>query len=415
MAKLYFQPQYHGDVSHLLKPIKKTDPSACLTFVINTDSCQIVGGLPDQLEVITMPIDKEWGLKSGKWMIYTSSFIEFWSEQEPLIKQKSSFYVDVIYDDNRNCPLIESFTEKNSRLYIQSQPPYEDHLAFISLTQSAFCRIIPTDSARVILEIAETHRPFDTFEINKEEKKLKIERDNLVIPHSLPEELEPDFNLLLNKASVDQLHHLCQTTAANSIQIYTDDERAIFSDGQRTLTSSLLSLRDYAQKQEVQYRCELTLLVNIFEFKQQIDSYRNIALLKKANEALLYVDASCVMLAGLTSETGENRFISTKSIKINTPTIYRINLSELSKVPINDITSAKQIKLQMLKNNEGDYKLGFYNDLDNLYPYASVYDVNIAPEKMDMALKAKVKLEEHLNMNQRGFGEQMDAIGYDDI
>ncbi|MFA0521049.1 hypothetical protein AB4501_29255, partial [Vibrio sp. 10N.222.55.E8] len=108
--------------------------------------------------------------------------------------------------------------------------------------------------------------------------------------------------------------------------------------------------------------------------------------LKKANEALLYVDENKVMLAGLIPETGENCFISTKEIKIKHPAVYRINLSEVSKIKIKGITEAEAIKLCMLKNKEGDYKLGFYNDRNNDHPYNSVYDVAPAPEKMDAVL-----------------------------
>ncbi|MDW2169793.1 hypothetical protein R7Z48_10160 [Vibrio sp. 1567] len=45
-------------------------------------------------------------------------------------------------------------------------------------------------------------------------------------------------------------------------------------------------------------------------------------------------------------------------------------------MPITDITSAKQIKLALLKNaSEGVYKLGFYNDVKGEHPYAYVDDV----------------------------------------
>ncbi|MEZ8849127.1 hypothetical protein AB6F04_007095 [Vibrio cyclitrophicus] len=65
----------------------------------------------------------------------------------------------------------------------------------------------------------------------------------------------------------------------------------------------------------------------------------------------------------------------------------------------------------MLKNKEGDYKLGFYNDRNNDHPYNSVCDVAPAPEQMSAVLKAKAKLEQQINED----GEQGDLFGFDDV
>ncbi|MDV5037146.1 hypothetical protein [Vibrio diabolicus] len=57
-------------------------------------------------------------------------------------------------------------------------------------------------------------------------------------------------------------------------------------------------------------------------------------------------------------------------------------------MPITDITSAKQIKLALLKNaSEGVYKLGFYNDVKGEHAY--VDDVAPAPDKLSLVLDAK--------------------------
>lgn len=409
MAKLYFEPKHHDDIKHLLSPIKASDQQACLTFIIDKTHCLIIGGVDDALQVLTIDIEPEWALKTGQWMLYASSFKEYWSQQTALIEQKVPVMIHLNYHDNPKLPMMDSLTERQSRLYIQSEPAISEHLEFLEFTQNASRHTLATDSACVMMEVADTYRPFDSFEIT--EKQVVIDRDNTLLPFELPQGIEPDCHLLLNKDSVDQLTHLCTTTDAPTIEIHTDDDRAMFSDGKRTFTSSLLSLKDYAQKKTDTYQQELKLIVDIYTFKNEIESYRKIALLKKANEALLYVDENKVMLAGLIPETGENCFISTKEIKIKHPAVYRINLSEVSKIKIKGITEAEAIKLCMLKNKEGDYKLGFYNDRNNDHPYNSVYDVAPAPEKMDAVLKAKAELEKQINED----GKQGDMFGFDDI
>lgn len=409
MAKLYFEPEHHQDITHLLFPIKASDQQACLTFIIHKTHCLIIGGIENALQVLTIETQPEWGLKTGQWMLYASSFKEYWSQQSALIEQKVPVMIHLNYHDNPTLPMMDSLTERQSRLYIQSEPPLAEHLEFLEFTQNASYHTLTTDSARAMMTVADTCRPFDSFEIT--EKQVVIERDNSLLPFDLPQGVQPDCYLLLNKEGVDQLDHLCRTTAAPAIEIHTDDDRAMFSDGKRTFTSSLLSLRDYAKKKTDTYQQELKLIVDIYTFKQEIESYRKIALLKKTNEVLLYVDEDKVMLAGLIPETGENCFISTQEINNKQPSVYRLNLSELYKIKISGITDAKAIKICILKNNEGDYKLGFYNDRNNDYPYNSVYDVAPAPEKMEAALKAKAELEKQINDD----GEQGDMFGFDDI
>ncbi|MGO2318404.1 MAG: hypothetical protein ACTH6O_05445 [Vibrio toranzoniae] len=413
MAKLHFEPKHHQDITHLLSPIKASDQQACLTFIINKTHCLIIGGVENALQVLTIDIEPEWALKPGQWMLYASSFKEYWSQQAALIDQKVPVMIHLNYHDNPKLPMMDSLTDRQSRLYIQSEPALPAHLEFLEFTRNASCQTLATDSACVMMEMAETYRPFDSFEIT--EKQVVIDRDKTLLPFDLPEEIKPDCHLLLNKDSVDQLTHLCTTTDAPTIEIHTDDERAMFSDGKRTFTSSLLSLKGYAQKKTDTYQQELKMIVDIFTFKNELESYRKIAQLKKANEALLYVAENKVMLAGLIPETGENCFISTKEIKIKHPTIYRINLSEVSKINIKGITEAKTIKLCMLKNKEGGYKLGFYNDRNNDHPYNSVYDVAHAPEKMSAVLKAKAKLEQQIDEDEDEDGEQGDIFGFDDV
>lgn len=96
--------------------------------------------------------------------------------------------------------------------------------------------------------------------------------------------------------------------------------------------------------------------------------------------------------------------------------VHRINLSELAKGPITDITSAKQIKLALLKNaSEGVYKLGFYNDVKGEHPYAYVDDVAPAPDKLSLVLDAKNKLEAKLEGKVDDETAQIDMVSYDDI
>jgi hypothetical protein len=415
MPKIIFKSEHHKPISHLLEMVKKSDTEARISLIINEMTCKIISGMGDNLQIISLEAEKIWGLKKGEWSISASSLKQYWHNQKPLINRKSDFYIEVNYNKKSAYPLVDTLTEQESRLYFQSTTAIAEHVEFLSLAEQSKQHTISTSTAKDIIKAAETHTPFDTFEINKEQAQIRIERDNEIIPYALPESLKPEFNLLLNKESVSQLSSLCDSTSAETVSIYIDDERAIFSDGNRVISSSLLSLRDYANKKEITFTVEQKLVVNIYTFKEEIDNYRDIALIKKANEALLYIDNHCVMFAGLTEETGGNRFLSAEHIGQTPPTVYRIDLSELSKVKVKDITSATQIKIQMLLGNDGKRKLGFYNDRDAKHPYVSVYDVELAPEKMNQVLDAKKALEKKIKENGGEKEKQGDLLGFDDV
>ncbi|MGO2509763.1 MAG: hypothetical protein ACTH6Y_12280 [Vibrio hibernica] len=52
--------------------------------------------------------------------------------------------------------------------------------------------------------------------------------------------------------------------------------------------------------------------------------------------------------------------------------VFPTSYTCISKIPIKDITSAKQLKMTVLRNVQGDLKLGFHNDKDNEHSYDSV-------------------------------------------
>ncbi|MGO3424601.1 MAG: hypothetical protein ACTIMZ_19540, partial [Pseudoalteromonas distincta] len=87
------------------------------------------------------------------------------------------------------------------------------------------------------------------------------------------------------------------------------------------------------------------------------------------------------------------------------------------KVKISDITTAKQIKLQMLLDEDGKRSLGFYSDTDSVNPYQCIDDIELAPEKMSKVIEAKKALEKKLGISEgESNGElQGDLVGFDDV
>ena len=159
------------------------------------------------------------------------------------------------------------------------------------------------------------------------------------------------------------------------------------------------------------------MIINIYDFKDDLKKYLSIIPLKKANQALLYIDKDFVMLASLLEETGSNRFIRTKHIECNKLSLYSINLSKLEHVKIKDITGARQMKIEVLINDLGELKLGFYNDKDNRIPYECITDIAYASPQMELVLQSKAKLEIMLKQ-QNAIGDvdsQKDLFGFENV
>lgn len=417
LARLEVAPTHRQSVNTLVAAIDQRDRNPYVTVQIDNTQLTIIGGGSDFPHVVMIPHHREWGLKPGQWALCASAFKALWQTDVTLCSKAHLISFSVNYERHSEYPRVDSLMAQGSRLYIQAKAAIDEHLTFLTSLQAAPSITIPVDSARVMLEVAHSHLPFDTFEVDRDQQKIRIERDHDLHAFALPEGYAPQHNMLLNKEAVDHLTSLCRVTQASEISCYIDDQRAVFSDGAQVLCSSLASLRDYALKKEKRYAIEAKLVINIFEFKEDIELYQKITPLKKANQAYLYIDPTCVMLASLLDETGSNRFVRHEHIQCDQPLLYRINLSDVSKVKISDITSARQMKICVLRDEQGRRKLAFYNDRDHNDPYQSVSDIELATAQIGLVMDAKKALEAMLDA-QGGAGDttnQTDLFGFADV
>ncbi|WP_335924872.1 hypothetical protein [Shewanella indica] len=418
MAKLEFHADSKKGISYLVDAISHKDPIAYVTVVIESrEEGYLIGGPSEFPMLVKLPLNSDWGLKKGQWSLCASSFKTWWLAELKNTEDHPPMNLEVEYGKQPKLPLLNGLMAQVSLIYIQAKPPIEKHLTFLEQHKNLAYQALPTNSARMILEVADAHRPFDVFELNKEQQKVRIERDNNIQISALPENMQVTDGILLNKQSMLQLDRICHNTDAEQILYYLDDERAIFSNDNFVSSSSLASLREYRLKKATSYRTEAKMTINIYDFKEDLEKYLSITPLKKANQALLYVNEDYVMLASLVEETGSNRFIRTKHIECDKPMLYSINLSQLSKVKIKDITSADHMKIAVLVNAQGELKLGFYNNRDNTAPFQSVTDIEYASPQMDLVQQSKNKLETKLKQQDAAGDEdsQGDMFGFGDV
>lgn len=411
MNQLHFYPNSHAGMTELTNRIKKGDTNPFITFVFTECQIHIIGGPTDRLLMKTIDKGADCAQDATAWSISATAFANYWGGQNTPIKEKKIISLHLRHDKKQPFPVLEGITEHHSFRYLQAQKACDAHLAFFDLLSTKPYQHIETTKAKKICSLAESCNPYQVFELNKETNEVLIERDDDIIPFTLPEDWTVDFNMTLTPDAKDDLQQLASTTQSDTLSLYLDDEQAIFSDGQQIYSHSLAPLRAYREKKQQHFTREAKLVINIYTFKKERENFQRIEEIKKANQVLFYITPTDVYLASMLEEVGTMIALSVKEVVCTQEQLYSINLNALSKVPIKDITNAKQVKMTVLRNVQGEIKLGFHNDRDKEYPYYSVpleQASSLLPELKERLARAKEIDDSH-------FGEQMDAFGFDDV
>ena len=66
MPKLIFKPEHRLSMSHLLEKVIKSDAEARISFIINDETCKIINGTGDDIQIISLNLEKSWRLKKGE-------------------------------------------------------------------------------------------------------------------------------------------------------------------------------------------------------------------------------------------------------------------------------------------------------------------------------------------------------------
>ncbi|PHZ58393.1 hypothetical protein CRG86_010225 [Photobacterium leiognathi] len=117
-------------------------------------------------------------------------------------------------------------------------------------------------------------------------------------------------------------------------------------------------------------------------------------------------------LSALGSTVESFQRLSTLNITASEPNLYSINLSQLLKVNIKDITAMNSVTMRILKTRDGSRKLAFYNERDNDHPYSSI---PITRNRNKDDLNNMQNLLSIYKQQQQGDDvKQQDMFGFDD-
>jgi hypothetical protein len=251
---------------------------------------------------------------------------------------------------------------------------------------------------RVIFESTET-MPFEFLEMNVDKQHFKIQRNGDVEEVQFPDNLKLPVSLVLTEGITRKLDNLCKATEGDEIEVAQQGELLTFKTPETTITYSLAGVEEFFAKKPLKFIKEQHVIVSFYTFKMEVrhclTEYKTI---KKADSALLYLSDN---KAAITFITPPYEFIQpititkTCSKTKNSESLYRFSPKVLLGINIGDLTQAKSTRLDILKYENGERKLGVYFSLKNKLPHRT-----ISIEKDESQLPIVLALLEELDQNQ---------------
>lgn len=275
----------------------------------------------------------------------------------------------------------------------------ETHLTYLKESaQRPTYTVSKASIERVVHESSEL-MPFEFLEMNVDKQHCRIQRDGDIEEVNLPHNLKLPASLILTEEINSKLDNLCKTTEGDVIEFVQQGELLTFKTPETTLTYSLAGVEEYLSKKPLKFINEKHVVVNFYELKGEVShcsaEYKTI---KQADSALLYLSGNEAVIAFITPPY---KFVhpitvtKTCSKTKNSESLYRFSPKALLGCKISNLIQARSTRLDILKYENGERKLGVYFSLESKLPHRT-----ISIEKDESQLPIVVALLEELNQSQ---------------
>ncbi|PNH94625.1 hypothetical protein [Vibrio diazotrophicus] len=269
-----------------------------------------------------------------------------------------------------------------------------------------------------ILYEAKDHLPFEFIELDKDNQYIRVQRQGEIEDKSLPNDLKLPLSLVLTPETTQQMTELCQITSGSEIEIAQQGEALTFKTPECTLTCSLAGVEEFYRKKPDPIVTLLYFIVNLFTLKGELEHcISKYNLIKKANEAFLYLSKDKAAIAFLTEPyefVHPIHVFEVGSGDSKSGLLLRFSPKDLKDMKIKNSLEARKTRLNIFKTSRGELKLGVYYSLEDKLPYTT-----IAVEESDIHLKKVLAMIESIeeNLGDKTFGsieQQSDLFGFGD-
>lgn len=276
---------------------------------------------------------------------------------------------------------------------------YEAHLTYLKESAQRPTSTVPKATIERIVYESNLNMPFEFLEMDFNKQHCKIQRDGNVEGVHLPHNLKLPVSIVLTEEINRKLDNLCKATEGDEIEVAQQGELLTFKTPETTITYSLAGVEKFFAKKPLKFIKEQHVIVSFYTFKMEVKhcltEYKTI---KKADSALLYLSDNEAAIAFITPPYDFVHPITvteTCSKTKNSESLYRFSPKALQGISISDITGAASTRLDILKYENGERKLGVYFSLENKLPHRI-----ISIEKDESQLPNVLALLAELDQNQ---------------
>ncbi len=412
MKKIFIDKNYYPHITKMLNSFDKKERLPLLTFIINQSANHIclIGGKNNEPTMVELPFDgQDPTLLDGTWSIDADMFKYYYHH---CLKNVLEIELEVNEQTSGETYII-GYTHDQAVRRWQCVTPCQEHLDYFTAIKSKSYQRISIDALEPILDLADSHRPLEFFQIDKTNNEIKVQRDNDISTFSLPGNLEAEIDLVANQEGLSVLKHVCGNAQSDSILINVDNEQLTVTDGQHYYSRSLASLTDFENKSKVNYETEVKFVVDISSLKTEISVYKQVNQIKEKRTSLLYIINNEAYISGFGFTIDGFNSLSALHISAKQAFLYNIDLKQLIDVKIKEITSMKSMVLRILKASDGSRKLGFYNENDTERPYDSI-PITLDTDSHNLSEMETLRLV-LANKQHREDGSQQDFLGFDEV
>lgn len=319
-------------------------------------------------------------------------------------KERDHYLVDVMYIDR----LREYIADTTLAAHIELRNKLRE-MPFQSVKKSQLERL---------LHEVNTHEPLNFVEHRHLENCFKIQRGESIEYYAIPSDVTFPISFTLNETALDHLKTATNLATSDTVELLMHDNQFSFRSNNSLLTYSLNGLDAFQQRQPQPYSAELSMIIDIFQFKKEIDNNEKHDEIRESNINYLLIHEQGLTICAYTDHNHHARNIQVHQINdVDEAKLYLVDLSELRKVRIKDLTTADRMKIAVLKNDSGERNLAFYHARDPHHPYTMV-KLEFLPSELPTMLSAKSRLQAKPGKNKQQKEKdtkQQDLFGYDNL
>lgn len=270
---------------------------------------------------------------------------------------------------------------------------------------------------RILYEI-NSHEPLNFVEYNHFDNTLKVLQGEVVQNFSLTNDLEFPFSFTFNNIALENLTTTISQAKSNDIELLMHDNKVSFRCDDVLITHCLDGLDAFQQQHAQTFENELTMIVDIYTVKNEIDAYfKSYAEIQQANINYLLIHEKELTLCAYTDHNRNASQVTVHEIVgKDEAQLYLVDLAEFRKVKIKDLTSAEQMKIAVLKSPSGERKLAFYHYRSPIHPYATI-KLGSMPHELPaiLAAKSRLKAKQQASKASNASAQQSDMFGFEDL